>query len=298
MHVRKTLLLSLCMFGLAACGQETLEFRNAEIVGGKLYREGEDKPFTGRVENIPFKLINNDMLRDFFMAKDKYASYHSEIARPDQQHYVHTASLICSGSSEDGLSDGAYICRHPNEQHEVLEFELGGSGNEDIVMYSRRKPGVKIIVGEHRDHRLHGKFEIYSAESGKVLYSTTYDGGKLIGPTSAYNAYTEVLAESRTMDAESGIEEVIQYAEDGVTKRLLTRYKNGYQFGEAIALDQDATEVSTAASDDSTDACVDAWVNAHRAVVGEDAVIIHDQLVEWEDFCKKGEMPPPAETEA
>lgn len=41
----------------------------------------------------------------------------------------------------------------------------------------------------------------------------------------------------------------------------------------------------------SAETCEDAWMNAYRAEVGEDAMITHDQIGEWEQWCAEGKMP-------
>ena len=38
---------------LAGCSKETIDFRNAEVSNSKVYKQGEDKPFTGIVTNVP-----------------------------------------------------------------------------------------------------------------------------------------------------------------------------------------------------------------------------------------------------
>lgn len=41
----------------------------------------------------------------------------------------------------------------------------------------------------------------------------------------------------------------------------------------------------------SIEACVDKWVEAYRREVGEEAIIRHDMLKEWEQWCKRGKQP-------
>lgn len=41
----------------------------------------------------------------------------------------------------------------------------------------------------------------------------------------------------------------------------------------------------------SAETCQDAWMTAYRAEVGEEAMITHDQIGEWEQWCAEGKMP-------
>lgn len=41
----------------------------------------------------------------------------------------------------------------------------------------------------------------------------------------------------------------------------------------------------------STENCVDAWISAFREEMGEDAMIVGEQLNEWKDWCNEGKQP-------
>jgi len=41
----------------------------------------------------------------------------------------------------------------------------------------------------------------------------------------------------------------------------------------------------------STENCVDAWINAFREEMGEDSIIVGEQLDEWKDWCSEGKQP-------
>ena len=358
MHVRKTLLLSLCMFGLVACGQ-TLEYSNAEIVNGKLYRAGEDKPFSGVATNVPLDKFKNKSVANYQSALAIYVNLNSPqyggVDRSDFKHYPNMYKQICTGSFDDGEPEGEFKCMGSDGSHTEFEFEVGGDGDTDFIAYSKIEDGSVVVRAPYKNHKLHGEFTVYSQETGKPLFIAPFVEGRIQGQVIAHNAETGALVETfQAVNGRKDGEEVIYY-NDGKAVKIRRQYKNGtregkevgfyddgisllyeanirdgvqdgltteyykdgsvsgkytyrmgvvismekFERGESKVADVGATAQETSVtSDESTDACVDAWINAHRAVVGEDAVIIHDQIVEWEDFCKKGEMPPPAETEA
>lgn len=58
--------------------------------------------------------------------------------------------------------------------------------------------------------------------------------------------------------------------------------------GRINMLDVEAQSETSAAP---AEACLDAWIAAHRSEVGEDAVVTMDQVGEWEQWCAAGKKP-------
>lgn len=52
-----------------------------------------------------------------------------------------------------------------------------------------------------------------------------------------------------------------------------------------------AASLLTTAAADSAETCQDAWMTAYRQEVGEEAMITHDQIGEWEQWCAEGKLP-------
>ncbi|MDH0149050.1 hypothetical protein N7335_21925 [Stutzerimonas stutzeri] len=41
----------------------------------------------------------------------------------------------------------------------------------------------------------------------------------------------------------------------------------------------------------SSEGCLDAWISAYRKEIGDEAVIVSEQIDEWEDWCSEGKLP-------
>lgn len=54
---------------------------------------------------------------------------------------------------------------------------------------------------------------------------------------------------------------------------------------------ESAPSLLTTAAADSAESCEDAWMTAYREEVGEEAMITHDQIGEWEQLCAEGKLP-------
>ncbi|OGB24022.1 MAG: hypothetical protein A3I66_17130 [Burkholderiales bacterium RIFCSPLOWO2_02_FULL_57_36] len=61
-------------------------------------------------------------------------------------------------------------------------------------------------------------------------------------------------------------------------------------YGKSPALNSSTitTKTSSVAASDN---CLDAWITAFREEVGEDALVVSEQLNEWEDWCSEGRRP-------
>lgn len=310
--------LSLAVMG---CSQEVLEFRNAEISNGKIYREGEDLPFSGRVENIPYtQLAPRSLTTAIHRALGGYTSlenaHYGRDQRKDIREYPNTNKLLCSASFEDGTPHGDVACASEGASGTQLEFAFTDDGNFDLTAYSSVRAGVPVIQAHFVGDRLHGDFEVLSSKSGDVLYTAPYEGGRINGTVIAHHAVTGVLVDETEMVNSAKHGEYRRYADDGSTLWQRISFANGQLDGpyEIYAANGDVVSKGTvvngtdypepigaagqasasAGAAVDTEACVDGWVSAHRAAVGEDAMIRMDMVEEWESWCKDGRQPPAA----
>ncbi|EPW8810489.1 toxin-antitoxin system YwqK family antitoxin [Pseudomonas aeruginosa] len=60
--------------------------------------------------------------------------------------------------------------------------------------------------------------------------------------------------------------------------------------GASTALNPSATNAKSS-SIVTSDNCLEAWISAFREEVGEDALIVSEQLSEWESWCSEGRLP-------
>lgn len=331
MHKGKWGIALLLAVGLTACGQDVIEFRNAEIVNGKLYRSGEDTPFSGEATNVPLKkLMSIPSLAAFSKARDAYVTLGNEAFggsdRKDFPHHDNLWASLCSGEFEDGEPDGDFECQSPKADHTTLKFSLGGSGNGEFVAYSRLDPDLVMISAPFKDHKLHGDFKIFGPDRKEPLYIGQYVMGKSHGKRIAHNANTGVLTE--TLEAVNGVQEgeYLRYFDDGsgVWQRrhyqggrlhgrfevynrkgeivLASEFENGNEVRKLPIGQQPQPEMAASAQEvasaepivaaDDVDSCLQGWIDFHHRELGEDAAVSAQMLQEWEDGCKAGNNAP------
>ena len=108
---------------LTACGPSTLEFRNAEVVNGKIFRAGADKPYSGHLTNIP--------ARTAIMGRRDYGAYHQTLSNVYTslgiQADIYTAVAVCDVDVDQGVLDGKAVCRATADQllSDEMSFDKG-----------------------------------------------------------------------------------------------------------------------------------------------------------------------------
>lgn len=172
-------LLAPCMsvaaaFVLAGCGPSTLEFRNAEIVQGKFYRHGADKPFSGKIDNLPVRTIV--ARREFEVIAAVPASVLAKAA-PDIQQAG--PGLTCEVRVDEGILDGAASCSTDAEQLVAYEmtFDQGVLTGEFKFYFPGTKKPKAVVRTDHGV--LHGRSVVYGPESGREVLNVSFKQGKL-----------------------------------------------------------------------------------------------------------------------
>lgn len=67
--------------------------------------------------------------------------------------------------------------------------------------------------------------------------------------------------------------------------------KSEYDTYGVLASDKTNALKAENLSTTTSDSCVDNWISAFRAEMGEDAMIVGEQLDEWKDWCSEGKQP-------
>ncbi|SDI59249.1 toxin-antitoxin system YwqK family antitoxin [Variovorax sp. OV700] len=160
---------------LAACSPSTLDFRNAEIVNGKLYRSGSDKPFSGHVTNVPERTV--------LAGHQEYYPYQSAVsnvlnALGITANYFGVQSL-CDVDAEEGVLDGRVVCRMGAGR--FLAYEMGfdkGVLDGPIKTYYPNKEDKLLAEATYDDGVLDGTMKVYGLATGRQVLQSTWKKGK------------------------------------------------------------------------------------------------------------------------
>lgn len=166
---------------LAGCGKKVLEFRNAEIVHGKIYSSGANSPFSGRVTNMDlFKIPSlykgaspiSDALNQLIGADNLFAENHI------------TLGDFCDVSVTDGILQGKGLCKARDNVISEFSFENGVLQNH-FKMHNKTSEYV-IAEADFDNGLLEGKMLLSNPDNGKLIAKTKLKEGKPDGDLIRY----------------------------------------------------------------------------------------------------------------
>lgn len=293
--------MSLCaLLLLAGCGKDqVLEFRNSEVINGKIYAEGANEPFSGKVTNISglsTPLLNHvvDQLKT-----SAYQGLGTHLS-PQLQRY------FCDVDIKNGFFDGKAICRLPQDAAIMSEITyLNGSAEGPAKLYVPGKSDV-LVAATFKSGTLDKQLEVFNPDNGKLVLNQGWRAGKIHGKIVQYTPDGSHLI--YTSEVTDGLKDGIEESFDRETGKRngLAEWRAGQPHGKRqqwdaagnLVNDQviengilvsdtlQAKRAKEAGSTSSgTQACVDQRVKDHRREVGDDAMINAAQLEEWETMC-------------
>ena len=250
---------------LAGCGASTLDFSNAQVVNGKIYRASADKPYSGHVTNVPERSI--------LWSRQDYAAYSNTIANIYLELGLNAPyyNAFCDVDAKDGVLSGRSVCRAAGDQFLVSEtnFDKGvldgrvktyfpgkegrpaaeasfdnGILDGDFTMYGPAS-GRKIFRATLKNGKLHGKQEMFDDESGKLVFRTVYSKGLVDGELERYARGTDRLTYRVKMV--DGVKDGIEETYDVFSGKLQDRrgWKMGKLHGDVVAATQDQDKNTT-----------------------------------------------------
>ncbi|MDR6524361.1 antitoxin component YwqK of YwqJK toxin-antitoxin module [Variovorax paradoxus] len=244
-------------FLMAACSPSTLDFRNAEVVNGKIFRAGADKPYSGHITNVPERTV--------LVGRKDYAPYQQSISNAYLALGIrggyYTGQALCDVDVKKGLFDGRATCR--SDAGQFLAYEVSfdeGRLDGPIKTYYQRKEGRLAAEGNYdkgvlngplkvygpaagrlilqanfKEGKSHGKEELFDEDSGKLFSRLTYVNGTVNGEIVRYAHGTDRLTyRANAIDGlKDGVEEEFDYFSGKLAIRR--EWRKGKQHGDAVA---------------------------------------------------------------
>ncbi|MBU9550493.1 hypothetical protein KTE50_18300 [Burkholderia multivorans] len=194
---------------LAGCNGDVLDYRNAQIVNGKIYSGDANKPFSGKVTNVPAPdILNNQsgyqrmMQNSAYVVPEAYRDGISSMA-------IH--QFLCDTKVTDGVLDGDVVCKAPQSDTVRMKMSFSSaalSGSMQIfdnagdrtvldVNFSNGKPDgtekvyyapTKRLIGEFpwKHGWLDGMVKTYDGKTGNTLLEAHYENGAANGEMIRY----------------------------------------------------------------------------------------------------------------
>jgi len=316
--IRAFTALCLCAVALSACGDKVMDFRNAEISNGKMYRQGADEPFSGKVTNVPLEqLINNHA--GYFKAMPAVLAGTGTaapgIVLQGLQAYSNGLLAICDAQFTDGWIDGAMVCSKQRTGEKLLEVQFVkgtlsgpltffGSASTASITFQNGLPQGQLTVKSLKTDKpvhtyqfqngvLNGREEILNEENGAVTSYATYIDGVVEGEIVKFTPDGKHLIYQATMvkNQQHGPEKYFYPSgklhragnwENGMAAGLFQEYD---EQGKVIKEEIWHNGVQSDPVNQDPEGCVKQKVDAYHQENGEDRPIMHDQMMEWQEEC-------------
>lgn len=211
---------------LAGCGPSTLEFRNAEIVQGKFYRQGADKPFSGKIDNVPSHTI---LIRKEFDVVSSLPINVLNKAAPGIQHS--TLGQVCEVRVDKGVLDGATTCTTGAGKFKSYEMTFDqGVLTGEFKFYFPGTNNPKAVI--RTDHGvLDGRSVVYGPESGREVYNMTFKQGKLARTEEIFDDQTGKLVRRTPVEDGAITGEIVEYTKHGAQLSYRAHVQLGLKHG-------------------------------------------------------------------
>lgn len=249
---------------LSACGDKTLDFRNAQINNGKVYAGDSNTPFSGEVTNVPAGTI--------FGSQQGYGKLLNAVnaARPGTTLGDMGMSSVCDAQARDGLLSGKVVCK--TAQSDTIRIEANftdGLLDESFTVHDQTGNNTFVDL-PFKQGMPNGKMKIYSPASGKLVHTAAWDAGVLDGEEEGFDETTgnRILHASLSNGKYSG--EFDRYAPDGKQLVYQVSYTDGQPNGDEKAFDPQSGRMTGEAHyvNGKLDGVVRHW-NANGALLDE-----------------------------
>lgn len=177
---------------LMGCSGSVLDFRNAEISNGKIYKSGADTGFTGTVTNIPqIQILQQPGLTLIGRTLDAVFP-----ANFNRDRFFMSKSL-CDVKVKKGALDGETVCKFPQTEmlHSRMVFK-DGALNGAYTRYDATPANHVVVTATFKAGLPNGKQEIFSMETQKIIHRIVWKAGKVDGEEQAFDAQTGSLVAS------------------------------------------------------------------------------------------------------
>ncbi|WP_242468207.1 toxin-antitoxin system YwqK family antitoxin [Burkholderia plantarii] len=294
---------------LAGCKREVLDYRNAQMVNGKVYDGSANEPFSGKLTNVPDRSLLIEQAG--FQLTGKLASIALADSLPSTERNAQSflgrsgAESLLSGAACDvqidgGLPDGPAVCKAP--QSEVVRIETSfkhGTLDGSFKLFGGQSDGTLLEV-TFSNGQPNGTEKVYSWTDHKLIHSFPWNKGLAAGTEEAFDSNTGALVKRATFVDGKYEGEVVHYAADGkqitlsatyVNGRLNGPYKEWDASGTLIADRTYANGVAVGADGSDVGSCMNEWDDAYRAVPGSPAFPASELTQKWEASCRAGKHP-------
>jgi len=267
--------------GLSACGQKALDYRNAQIVNGKVYAGDANEAFSGALTNVPSGVILTPQqgFRNAVVTLEKtLPSLTLDYVRAAGIDNFPTDARIpvpvyCDVQVKNGYLDGQVTCKAANTENVLLTMTFaGGALNGDLNSHAPDDTSQLFAKLTFSNAQPDGRMETYSPATHRLVHTMTWKNGVLNGDEEGFDENTgnRVLQASLADGKYEGA--MTAYAPDGRQVIYRVSYSDGLKQGAEEAFDPQTGKATGNASyrDGKLDGSVRRWDASGKLVYEKD----------------------------
>ncbi|MCM2481710.1 toxin-antitoxin system YwqK family antitoxin [Burkholderia glumae] len=264
---------------LAGCKGDVLDYRNAQMVNGKVYDGRANEPFSGTLTNVPsavilspqqgFKTAIRTMEKTLPALTLNYISAAGIDYFPTDDRIPFAA--YCDADVSNGYLDGKATCKAANSDHTLITMSFtSGQLDGELNSYAPDDTSHLFAKVTFRNGNADGRLEVYSPSTHRLVHTLMWANGVLNGDEEGFDENTgnRVLQASLANGQYEG--KMTGYASDGNRVIYSASYANGLKQGVEDTFDLQTGKPSGHAEyvDGKLDGTVKRW-NADGKLVYE-----------------------------
>lgn len=231
---------------LAGCKGDVLDYRNVQVVGGKVYAGDANEPFSGKLTNVPSAVILNSQ-QGFTTAvrtmEKTLPALTLEYIRAAGIDYFPTDARIpfaayCDAHVSNGYLDGKVVCKAGNSDRTLITMSFSsGQLDGELDSYAPDDTSHLFAKVTFRNGNADGRMEVYSPSTHRLVHTLAWANGVLNGDEEGFDENTgnRVLQASLANGQYEG--KMTGYAPDGNRVIYSASYANGLKQGVEDAFD-------------------------------------------------------------
>lgn len=231
---------------LAGCKSDVLDYRNVQVVDGKVYAGDANEPFSGKLTNVPsavilspqqgFKTAMRTMEKTLPALTLEYISAAGIDYFPTDARIAFAA--YCDAHVSNGYLDGKAICKAANSDKTLITTNFSsGQLDGELDSYAPDDTSHLFAKVTFRNGSADGRMEIYSPSTHRLVHTLTWANGVPNGDEEGFDETTgnRVLQASLVDGKYEG--KMTGYAPDGNMVIYSASYANGLKQGIEDAFD-------------------------------------------------------------
>ncbi|MFM0335025.1 toxin-antitoxin system YwqK family antitoxin [Paraburkholderia fungorum] len=221
---------SITIFGLAACGSKTLDYRNAQISNGKIFAGEDNHPFSGHLTSLPDQQLRN--------SQSGLVQIMQFVGLGNQNFHGGASTVFCDVDVKEGYLDGKATCKESGSGLTRYEMAFtGGALDGDVKVYAPTSDNNVISEVSFEKGRADGEQKIYNIVTTNLVYDLHWQRGISVGDQSRFDAGTGKMTFQSHFDDEGKLDgDYVESTPDGIVFHKL-RYAHGQKNGAEDAFD-------------------------------------------------------------